>query len=134
MVKGKQVVRMHPQGSVMNIYLVLFCAIAFEVLGTMLLPTTQGFTKTLPSLFVVGSYVISFYLLSIAVEKLPLAIVYASWAGIGVFTVAILSYFLYKQTLNWQTVTGLIFIVFGVALVNIYKPNEKASNPYQLSD
>ena len=33
----------------MNIYLVLFLAIAFEVAGTMLLPTTKEFSKLVPS-------------------------------------------------------------------------------------
>ena len=35
--------------------------------------------------------------------------------------VAILSYFFYKQALNWQTIFGLFLIVIGVTIVNIYK-------------
>ena len=116
----------------MSIYLILFSAIAFEVLGTMLLPTTQGFTAVIPSSIVLVAYILSFYLLSIAVEKLPLAIVYASWAGLGVFTVAICGVFVYKQSLNWQTIIGLFLIVLGFSLVNIYKPNEEASSSSQV--
>ena len=48
-------------------------------------------------------------------------IIYASWAGLGVFSVAILSYFFYKQTLNWQTSIGLFLIIIGVTIVNFYK-------------
>ena len=33
-------------------------------------------------------------------QKLPLAIIYASWAGLGVFSVALLSSIFYKQTLT----------------------------------
>ena len=69
----------------MHIYFILFGAIAAEVCGTLLLPLTQGFTKALPSSVVIVSYCLSFYWLSLSVEKLPLAIVYASWAGLGVF-------------------------------------------------
>ena len=105
----------------MNLYLILFVAIAFEVLGTMLLPASQNFTKALPSIILLISYGISFYLLSILSQRLPLAIIYASWAGMGVFSIALLSYIFYKQTLNWQSVIGLFLIVVGVTVVNVYK-------------
>ena len=67
------------------------------------------------------SYCLSFYWLSLSVEKLPIAIVYASWAGLGVFSVALVSYFFFGQNLNWQSVLGLFLIVVGVVLVNVYK-------------
>ena len=75
----------------MNSYLLLLGAIAFEVVGTLLLPASQGFNKLAPSVLVVCFYGASFYFLSIVVQKLPLAIVYASWAGLGVFSIALLS-------------------------------------------
>ena len=90
----------------MNLYLILFAAIAFEVLGTMLLPVSQNFSKPFPSSILLISYGVSFYLLALLSQKLPLAIIYASWAGLGVFSVALLSYVFYKQTLNWQTIVG----------------------------
>jgi|TARA_B110000914_G_scaffold186595_1_gene170640 small multidrug resistance pump len=105
----------------LNPYIFLFYAIAFEVLGTMLLPASQNFTKIFPTIILSLSYLVAIYFLSIAVTKLPLTIVYGSWAGLGVFSVAILSYFFYKETLSWQGVLGLFLIVIGVTLVNIYK-------------
>jgi len=104
-----------------NIYITLFVAIAFEVLGTMLLPVSQNFSKLLPSAVLLISYSVSFYLLALLSQKLPLAIIYASWAGLGVFSVALLSYVFYKQTLNWQTIIGLFLIVIGVTIVNLYR-------------
>jgi small multidrug resistance pump len=89
--------------------------------GTLLLPTTQNFSKILPSIALTISYLLSFYFLSFAVNKLPLAIVYASWAGMGILLIAILSYFFYKQALGWQAIVGLLLIVIGVTLVNVYK-------------
>ena len=105
----------------MNVYIILFAAILFEVLGTMLLPASQNFSKILPTSILITSYVISFYMLAIVSQKLPLSVVYASWSGIGIFSIAILSYILLKQPLNWQTVLGLFLIVVGVTIVNIYK-------------
>jgi len=105
----------------MNVYALLFIAIALEVVGTMLLPASQNFTKIVPTSVLLISYGMSFYFLAIVSQKLPLSIVYASWSGIGIFSIAILSYIFYKQTLNWQTVTGLFLIVIGVTIVNLYK-------------
>ena len=105
----------------MNPYITLFLAIIFEVLGTVLLPVSQNFTKPLPTAILLLSYGISFYFLAIVSQKLPLSLVYASWSGIGVFTVALLSYIFYKEALNWQMISGLFLIVLGVTIVNIYK-------------
>ena len=102
-------------------YLLLFVAIGLEVLGTMLLPATQSFTKLLPSTVSAVSYMLSVSLLAVLAQKLPLAVIYSSWAGLGVFSVALLSYIFYKQTLNWQTIAGLFLIVLGVTIVNIFK-------------
>ena len=102
-------------------YIILFLAIALEVLGTMLLPASQNFSKPLPTSILLAAYGASFYFLALVSQKLPLAIIYASWAGLGVFSVAILSYFFYKQTLNWQTIIGLFLIIIGVIIVNLYK-------------
>ena len=105
----------------MNLYLVLIAAIAFEVFGTMLLPVSQNFTKVLPSTVLLVSYGLSFYLLTFLSQKLSLALIYATWAGMGVFSIALFSYFFYKQTLNWQSIIGLFLIIVGVVLVNFYK-------------
>ena len=105
----------------MNAYFVLFAAIILEVIGTLFLPATQTFTKPVSTSVVFITYTGSIYLLAVAVEKLPLSVVYASWAGLGVFSVATMSYVLYKQSMTWQAIVGLFFIVIGVTLVNAYK-------------
>ena len=101
-------------------YLFLFGAILFEVTGTMLLPVTQNFTKLIPTSILAICYWSAFYLLTFVVDKLPIAIVYATWSGLGVFTIAILGYIFFKQTLTWQAILGLFLIVIGVILVNAY--------------
>ena len=101
-------------------YLILIVAIFFEVGGTMLLPVSQNFTKIIPTTTLAVFYLLSFYLITFVVDKIPIAIVYATWSGLGVFTVAILGYIFFRQSLSWQTVLGLFFIVFGVVLVNSF--------------
>ena len=101
-------------------YLFLVGAIICEVFGTMLLPVTQNFTKLTPTIFLSIFYLSAFYLLTFVVDKLPIAIVYGTWSGLGIFTIAILGYIFFKQSLSWQAIIGMFFIVIGVTLVNIY--------------
>jgi len=101
-------------------YLFLIGAIFCEVAGTMLLPITQNFTKLIPTSFLTIFYLTAFYLLTFVVTKLPIAIVYATWSGLGIFTIAILGYIFYKQSLSWQSIVGLFLIVIGVILVNSF--------------
>ena len=95
-------------------YLFLFSAVFCEVAGTMLLPATQNFTRLVPTSILAVCYLSAFYLLTFVVNKLPIAIVYATWSGLGIFTIAILGYIFFKQNLSWQAVLGLFFIVLGV--------------------
>tara|TARA_Y100000590_G_scaffold220782_1_gene249859 strand:- start:668 stop:1006 length:339 start_codon:yes stop_codon:yes gene_type:complete len=104
-------------------YLILFFATFFEVSGTMLLPLTKSFTKPLPTAGLIIFYICAFYCLSIVVTKLPLAVVYATWCGLGIFTIAILGYIFYGQALSWQVVLGMFLIIIGLTLVNIYSSN-----------
>ena len=101
-------------------YTYLFIAIFCEVAGTMLLPVSQNFTKVIPTVCLAVFYLVSFYLMTFVMDKLPIAIVYATWSGLGVFTIAILGYFFFKQTLAWQAIVGLFLIVIGVILVNSF--------------
>ena len=101
-------------------YLILTIAIFCEVGGTMLLPISQNFTKIVPTVTLAVLYLSSFYLITFVVDKIPIAIVYATWSGLGVFTVAILGYVFFKQSLSWQAVLGLFLIVIGVVLVNSF--------------
>ena len=104
----------------MKPYIYLIGAVACEVIGTMLLPLSKNFTKPVPSIILLVAYILAFYLLTFALKEIPIAIVYSTWAGLGVMLISILGKFLYGQVLQWQTVLGLILIVIGVILVNTY--------------
>ena len=101
-------------------YLILIIAIFFEVGGTMLLPVSQNFTKIIPTTALAVFYLLSFYLITFVVDKIPIAIVYATWSGLGVFTISILGYIFFRQSLTWQAIIGLFLIVIGVILVNSF--------------
>ena len=100
-------------------YIFLIAAIFCEVAGTMLLPVSQNFTKLIPTVALSAFYLTAFYLLTFVVNKLPIAIVYATWSGLGIFTIAILGYIFFKQTLAKVCLKN---IYPRIAIVKIPKP------------
>ncbi len=101
-------------------YFYLFLAIICEVCGTMLLSLSENFTKPVPTIILSIAYFLAFYFLTFAMKTIPIAIVYATWSGLGIFLITLFSYFIYGQMLKWQSILGLFLIVTGVIIVNIF--------------
>ena len=108
----------------MKSYVFLSLAIIFEVFGTLLLPVSQNFTKLLPTLGLIFGYIISFYFLTFALKTIPIAVVYGSWAGLGVFLIAVFGKLIFNEPLSWQIIFGLTLIVIGVVIVNSFSTSE----------
>ena len=97
----------------------LILAVAFEVLSTSFLKDTNGFTKLYPSLIVITALCICLFLMSHTMKFIPVGIVYASWAGLGIVGITIIAVIKYKQIPNIPTIIGLSLIVVGVAVVHL---------------
>ena len=105
---------------ILNSYLLLALGIVFEVAGTMLLPLSQNFTKILPTAGIAIFYMASFYCLTFSVRVIPIGVLYATWSGMGIFLITVFGYFIYHQSVNWQTILGLFLIIIGVIFVNSF--------------
>lgn len=101
-------------------YLYLLLAIIAEVVATTALKSAEGFTKFIPSIIVIIGYAISFYLLSIILEHLPLGITYAIWAGLGIVFVAVAGIFIYGQKPDLAAMIGIILIISGVVIIQLF--------------
>ena len=100
-------------------YTFLFLAIVFEVVATSFLKDTYGFTKLYPSLIVVTALCVCLFLMSHVMKLIPVGIVYATWAGLGIVGITIIAIIKYKQIPNFPTIIGLFFIVLGVSIVHL---------------
>lgn len=103
----------------MTHWIYLAIAIVAEVVGTSFLKQADGFTRLWPSLTVIGSYIVAFYFLSLALKNLPVGIAYAVWAGTGVALIALAGFVFFGQVLDWPAVLGIALIVIGVAVINL---------------
>ena len=125
----KPLIRSREEGKVDIVqYVYLLIAVALEVCGTVLLPVSQNFTRPAPTLSLIGCYAASFYCLTFALNTLPIAVVYATWSGLGIFLITLFGYLFFEQALDWRTILGLVLIVAGVVLVNSFAPNKVSSS------
>jgi len=103
----------------MNPYVVLGTAILAEVIGTTSLKLSQGFSRPLPSLGVLVGYGAAFYFLSIALEDLPVGVVYGTWAAIGIVAIAAIGVVAFDESVDTAGIVGLGLIVVGVYCLNV---------------
>ncbi|MDN5857884.1 MAG: multidrug efflux SMR transporter [Pseudonocardia sp.] len=105
--------------SVLSGWLWLLGAIASEVVATVNLKLSAGFTRLLPSVIVVVGYAASFVLLSQALKTLDLGIAYAVWAGLGTAAVMVVGIVLLGEPLTALKVAGAALVIAGVVLLNL---------------
>ena len=102
------------------VYTYLAIAIIAEVAATSALKASAEFTKLIPSLIVIVGYGASFYLLTLVLRTIPVAITYAIWSGLGIVLVALVGAILYKQIPDIPAVIGMGLIVAGIAIINVF--------------
>ncbi len=95
-------------------------AIITEVIGISALKSAEGFTRLWPSVVVVVSYALSFYLLSLTLKTIPVGIVYAVWSGVGIVLLALIGALFFKQTLDPPAMIGVGLILTGVIVINLF--------------
>ena len=104
----------------MKTLVILFFAILSEVIGTTALKFSEGFSKPIPSVIVALGYGTSFYLLSIALKSMPIGVAYAIWSGVGLVLTVIAGMIIWKETLDWARVLGIVLILAGIVLINVF--------------
>lgn len=104
----------------MSHWLLLVLAILAEVIGTSCLKLAAGFTRPLPSLVVIVSYLLAFYLLSLTLRTIPVGIAYAVWSGVGIVLIALIGWLVFGQALDLPAIVGMGLIIAGVAVLNLF--------------
>jgi multidrug transporter EmrE-like cation transporter len=103
----------------MPAYTILALAIIGEVVATTAMKASQGFTRLGPSLLVVAGYAAAFFLLARVLDRIPVGVAYAVWAGGGIVLVALIGWAIYGQRPDVAGVVGMSLIVAGVLVLNL---------------
>jgi small multidrug resistance pump len=101
-------------------WIFLAVAIVSEVIGTSALKASEGFSRLWPSAIVVVGYASAFYFLSLTLKTIPVGVAYAIWSGAGVALIALIAWVLYGQALDLPAIIGLLLIVAGVVVLNLF--------------
>lgn len=101
-------------------YIYLSMAILFEIVGTTAMAKSEQFSKLIPSSITVVCYAAAFYCLSFALKQIPVGVAYAIWSGVGVAVITLIGVVIFKQKLDIAGVAGIILIVAGVIVLNLF--------------
>ncbi len=101
------------------VYLYLAIAVAVEVVATLMLKASEGFTKPMFGMGAVFFYAIAGMLLAAVLTKMNVGMAYAIWAGAGIALISIASAIIWKQSYDLYGIAGVVLIVSGVALITL---------------
>ncbi|MGI8888492.1 MAG: DMT family transporter [Nocardioidaceae bacterium] len=100
--------------------ILLAAAILTEVMATVALKMSDGFTRLVPSSVVVVGYFTSFVLLAkLLTRDVSLGVVYAVWSAVGVALIVMVDVIWFGERLSTVQVFGLICLIAGVCALEL---------------
>ena len=106
--------------SLLTGYIYLFIGILTGIASNGFLKTTEGFTKLHPTIFCVISIFVCLFCLSKAMTVIPVGFTYATYGALTITAVTLFGILKYNQTPNLYGTVGLILIISGVILLNLF--------------
>lgn len=98
-------------------YLIL--AILLESAGTTCMKLSEGFTKPLPSAFILIFYIASLFSFTNSLTDIKLNVAYAVWSGLGTALVALLGFIFFQEPVSYLKVVSIGWIILGVVGLNM---------------
>ena len=100
-------------------WLLLSFAIITEVMGTIALKLSNGFSDWTASIVVFIAYILSFILLGLSLKGIELSVAYAIWAGAGTALIALIGICYFSEPVTTLKLVSLALIVLGVVGLNL---------------
>ena len=95
-------------------WFLLALAILSEVVGTLALKMSNGFSILIPSIIVVVGYGASLWFLALCLKSLDVGTAYAIWAGAGTALISIAGVFLFAEPMTAIKAMSLALVILGV--------------------
>ena len=86
-----------------------------EIVWAVGLKYTEGFTRVVPSVVTVATFLASLYFLALAVRTIPIGTGYAVFTGIGAVGVAILGMVFFNESRELLRIGCILLVVAGIA-------------------
>jgi small multidrug resistance pump len=97
----------------MSPWIYLAAAIALEVTGTFMLKLSNGFEKWQWGSLSILCYSACFWVLAPAMKALPVGVVYAIWAGVGIVAAALIGVLAFNEKLSLVQLSCIGLVLIG---------------------
>ncbi|HLH70064.1 MAG TPA: multidrug efflux SMR transporter [Candidatus Dormibacteraeota bacterium] len=97
----------------------LLLAIAFEIAGTTAMKLSNGLTRPLPSMAILGCYTVSLALATLSVRTIPVGTAYAVWSGLGTVAIVTIGALWFQEPLGALKLASLALVILGVIGLNL---------------
>jgi small multidrug resistance pump len=94
-------------------------AIASEVVATLLLRASDGFTRLWPTIGLIAGYLLAFALLAQCLKDMDVGFAYAVWAGVGTAAITLIGILALGEPATALKGLGTVLIVCGVVALNL---------------
>lgn len=101
-------------------WIVLIIAGMGEIFGVMSIKYFTQSKKLLPLLGIMLFFGISFTLLSLAMQSIPMGTAYAIWTGIGTAGSALIGILFFKESAEWKRILFLSSILIGAVGLKLF--------------
>lgn len=107
-----------PKSSTLLGLLLVFGAAVIDVIANLLLKASNGFRKIGYGISSIVMVVIAFYLLSLALNFMDLAVAYSSWGAIGIIGTILGGRLFFDERLNTIGYVGVVAVLSAVVLLH----------------
>ncbi|SOC30710.1 quaternary ammonium compound efflux SMR transporter SugE [Thalassospira xiamenensis] len=103
-------------------WIALLLAGILEVCWAAGLKYSDGFTRTVPTIFTLITMAGSFWLLTVAMRSIPLGTAYAIWTGIGAVGAVIFGIIVLGEALSFARIMSIGLILAGIIGLKLFQP------------
>jgi len=104
--------------SVSRAWLYLLLAIVSEISSVVVMKLISKNVSLTGMIIMYLTIGLSFTFMALALKKITLAVAYATWESLGLLAIAIIGSIFFKEHLSMIQLTGIMFLLGGVILVN----------------
>ena len=95
-------------------WIVLVAAGALEIVWSLSMKASDGFTRAFFTAITIAAALLSFWLLGLSLKALPVGTAYAVWTGIGTVGAAVLGVMLFNEPASASRIACIALIVVGI--------------------
>jgi len=96
-------------------WLLLLLAIGIEVIGTVSLKLSDGFSKWHWGLTAITLYAVCFWVVAKVLKSIPIGVTYAIWSGAGIVAITAIGFLFFDEQLDRLQLFFIALVLIGCA-------------------